>query len=377
MNGIYLHIPFCIKKCPYCDFYSQSANSLIPDYVSALKNQIYGFSKMDTDSIYIGGGTPSLLSAKQLKEIICFIRKRLFIFEDCEITLEVNPNNKNTINLHECRDAGINRLSVGVQSLSDSILKTLGRLHNADDALTMIKKAKKAGFDNINADLMLAVPGQDEAEIEQSIEVLADSGVKHISVYLLKISEGTPFFTNPPEFLPDDDLAADLYWSTVEHLKQNGYKQYEISNFSADGYESRHNMKYWNCEDYIGIGAAAHSSICGKRYSFPPDIYAYLNYFSNPSDNLLKGLRPEGDVDWKDYLMLQLRTKKGLSQDILYKKYSFCFNNSMIELSETYKEKELLVSECGNLSLTTKGMLVSNTIIAGFLAAAEKNESRG
>ena len=372
MTGIYIHIPFCVKKCPYCDFFSQTDLSVLTEYMTALKNQTRGLPAREVDSIYIGGGTPSVLSGAQVGELLSIVRNQVGINPDNEITIEVNPLGCDTEKLRAYRNAGINRISVGAQSLNDRTLKLLGRQHSVRDISTALDNAKNAGFNNISVDLILALPDDDEEKISLAVNTLEDKGVKHISFYLLKITEGTPFYDHPPDLLPDDDRTADLYLFIVEKLRSKGFIQYEISNFSQEGYESRHNLKYWNSDEYIGLGAAAHSLTDKKRYSFPADIQAYIDCFSNLSGNWMKGAVVEGKEEWQDYLMLRLRTTMGLSHKSMENRYDFKFNANMKRLLALYETKGLLYRNKDILRLTVPGMLVSNSIISSFLAEAEK-----
>ena len=370
MTGIYIHFPFCSGKCGYCDFYSRSDLSSIPAYLAALENQIESLSALETDSIYLGGGTPSLLSGSQMGGLFDALMKKISPSAGCEITVEVNPASCGFETLLAYRRAGVNRLSVGVQTACDATLKTLLRPHTAKDSRLVLEEAIKAGFDNISADLMLALPGEDTSHIRASIALLAQCGVSHISSYLLKISEGTAFGRSLPESLPDEDSAADLYLFAVSELCDSGYEQYEISNFAKPGFESRHNLKYWNCEDYIGLGPGAHSSVGAGRYSFPPDLPAYLERFKEPPDSFLSPLREEGAVDSDDYVMLRLRTNEGLSLNAMKKRFGFAFSEEAESRIARYEESGLLRLEKDCLRLTTRGMLVSNSIIAGLLAAS-------
>jgi len=371
MTGIYIHIPFCTKKCGYCDFYSQTDLSYLPAYLDALKNQIKSCAATEVDSIYFGGGTPSLLSGAQLGGLIEALRDGFDISDDCEITVEINPASCDFPTLREYRLLGVNRLSVGVQTSVDAALKILGRPHSAADAFITLEHAAGAGFSNISADLMLALPGEARGDIQASIERLAEFDVSHVSVYLLKLSEDTPLKKANPKTLPDEDAAAQMYLDAVSFLAQKGFYQYEISNFAKPGFECRHNNKYWDCRDYIGFGPAAHSSLGGARYSFMPDLKAYLERFRETPGDFLGGLRREGSVGWDDYLMLRLRTNEGLSLRSMERRFGFSFAADLLAQLGTYEAAGLLRFDGDRLSLTTRGMLVSNTIIASILASAE------
>jgi len=372
MTGIYIHFPFCVKKCNYCDFYSITGLSLVEEYIGAMGNQTAGFPSSEVDSIYIGGGTPSLLEGKQAKAIVDMLKKRFSVKKESEITIEVNPAGCSSDRLREFRDAGINRLSVGIQSMSDKTLKTLGRTHTGSDALKTLQDAKNAGFFNISADIMLGLPDESEDDIKKTVEPLIERGVTHISAYILKLAEGTPMGDTVPDGIPDEDGIADIYMYASGLLESNGYMQYEISNFAQDTYESRHNMKYWNCENYIGMGAGAYSSLDSNRYHFPPDIYEYIRCFKNPSTIFNKGFVYDGEVTWDEYFMLRLRTKQGISFEELKKRFYIEPYSRMEHLLIEFEKKGYTKLIGNTVKLTRKGMLLSNSVISSLLVEAEK-----
>jgi oxygen-independent coproporphyrinogen-3 oxidase len=277
--GLYIHIPFCGRKCPYCDFYSVTDFSYSQAYVEAVCRNLKAHSGSVFDTVYFGGGTPSIIPAEHFGDILRCVKTT----KDAEITAEVNPDSASPEFLEALIKTGVNRLSIGVQSLFDDDLTVLGRLHSAEKAIDTIKIAKTAGFQNISADLMLALPNQTNECIAEEIRLLDELGVNHISAYLLKIENGTPFAMNNPVGLPDDDRTADLYLFAVSELEKYGFLQYEISNFAKPGYHSRHNIKYWECREYIGIGTAAHSYYGGKRFAVPRDIDAFINAETQPT----------------------------------------------------------------------------------------------
>ena len=272
--GLYIHVPFCRQKCPYCDFYSLRYNEdTVKAYtLSVLRNLEQYANRCKTltvDTIYFGGGTPSLLPTQYLDSILTKIRE-CFTLENPEITLEANPCTITLEGLQALHFSGFNRISMGIQSLCDDELKTLGRLHDSQTALKALKIAHEAGFTNISADLMIGIIGQDLYSLDKNIQILSELELTHISAYILKIEPGTPY--EAPKYsdhIPDEDSSADLYLHTVKALGQAGFMQYEISNFCRPGFESRHNLHYWRCEEYIGIGPAAHSYFQGKRYAVP------------------------------------------------------------------------------------------------------------
>lgn len=283
--GIYIHVPFCVRKCPYCDFYSvpQTAERM-EQYGTALCRFLRQMqTDLPVDTIYFGGGTPSLLPVSLLEEILQTIAGTVSLRQP-EITLECNPATVDRKTLQQLREIGINRLSIGVQSLSDVQLKRLGRLHDAKTAIETVEQAAAAGFQNLSCDVMLALPKQTTAELQGTLTQLTALSIQHISAYLLKVEPETPFASmNWVQQLPDEDATADFYLQTVETLQAAGFLQYEISNFAKAGYESRHNCKYWNCEPYLGFGASAHSCYGGKRFYVPSDLQAFCAAATQPT----------------------------------------------------------------------------------------------
>lgn len=367
MAGIYLHIPFCAVKCPYCDFYSLPARPAVMDaYLAALLTEIGNApNSLPAETIYFGGGTPVLFGAKRLSAVLERLRSRFAVSVDAEITLEANPFSTPEKEYEAHRRAGFNRISFGVQSAVPAELKALGRLQGPEQVKTAVARAKAAGFDNLSADLMLGIPGQTEVSLKESVAFLSSLGLQHISAYLLKIEEGTPFAEKGVLSLcPDEDGQAALYLKAVSLLEKAGFYQYEISNFAKPGSESRHNLKYWRREEYLGFGPAAHSFYRGKRYAHPRDLEDYLRtgggnaVLTDPCENPAE-----------EELMLRLRLTDGA--DI-----------GALSVSEEAKrrifaaalplEKAGLLQIAGNrISLTPEGFLVSNAVILRLIEAAE------
>jgi oxygen-independent coproporphyrinogen-3 oxidase len=374
-QSIYIHIPFCKRKCPYCDFYSVTsgeapagvsraggsravesipagvsqscglrADTIRPydvnDYVNAVCRNLSDHTDHFFDTVYFGGGTPSVLPAECFKQMLGLIE----LGGNAEVTVEVNPDSATSKFLCSLRKAGVNRLSVGVQSLFDDDLKILGRLHNAEKAIDTIKKAKAAGFPYISADLMLALPNQTKERVAEEIKILDKLGVNHISAYLLKIENGTPFSLNTPADLPDDDFTADLYLFAVSKLEKYGFAQYEISNFAKEGCKSWHNSIYWKCGQYFGIGPGAHSYYGGKRYAVPRDIEAFIKAERQPIY-----ITDENPGTESERIMLALRlTDTGIPYTPACDKFIAAGLMKRIQ---------------GNAALTPEGCLVSNSII--------------
>ncbi|WP_312643858.1 radical SAM family heme chaperone HemW [Hydrogenoanaerobacterium sp.] len=364
--GLYVHVPFCVSKCPYCDFYSVKADDEAMDaYTAAVCACIDRFAQRypyPADTLYFGGGTPILLGAARLATMIEHAQKG-FGLQRAEITIEANPYSALRQTLAELHSAGANRLSMGLQSAVTQELAFLGRGHTPDGAKKAVEDARVAGFDNISLDIMMGIPRQTAQSVERSIDFCADLNVEHISSYLLKVEEGTPFYErNILDICPDSDEQAEIYLHAVEYLAGRGYKQYEISNFARDGKVSRHNLKYWNCEEYIGIGPSAHSFIGGERRFYGRDLQGFI--------------RTAGEVGWQfdeqggdfeEYAMLKLRLASGLSFHELSWLYPEADVAAMIERAKPMQRSGLLtVTEYG-ISLTPQGFLVSNAVIAKLI----------
>lgn len=355
--GIYIHVPFCGRKCSYCDFYSLNYNKNNADLYlrSVLRNiQYYSDRSRIVDTVYFGGGTPSLLPAESIAQMIDEIKKFFRLSENVEITLEANPNTLTPDKLRQLRDNGVNRLSIGVQSMIDSELKFLGRTHTADRAKKAVLDAAEAGFRNISCDLMIALPYQTAESVEFSINELAALPVDHISAYMLTIEDGTAFDKqNIRDIMPDEDLTAELYLSMINCLKEKGFEQYEISNFAKNGFESRHNCRYWKCLDYIGIGPAAHSCYNGKRFAVMPNLQEFID-----ATHQKIYITDESPCGFKESAMLRLRLAEGLNIGECGEK-----SEDILKKIPTLQKAGYVTYEDGRLALTAKGFLMSNSII--------------
>lgn len=347
-RGLYIHVPFCVRKCPYCDFYSMpGAEELYSGYAAAVgRNLAYYDEPFDT--VYFGGGTPNLIAP-----YIAGILSAVNIAPGAEITSECNPASADADTLTAMRKAGINRLSVGVQSLRDNELQKLGRLHDSAAAEALILAADKAGFGNISADVMLGIPGQDAASLTDTLERLSRLPVKHISAYMLTLEPATPFGKDPPSDMADDEKMADLYALCQRLCEQLGFHQYEISNFARDGFECRHNLKYWRDEEYLGIGPAAHSFYEGKRFAVPKDLKGFI---SSPRQAVEITDDCPGDFD--ERVMMGLRLAEGIPQEL----YEPLLPGLSL-LPERYYSLEN-----GRLRLTAEGFPVYNYIVSLLLA---------
>lgn len=348
MRGLYIHVPFCLSKCPYCDFYSgQYSRSKAEAYTAAVVRNLSQYSET-FDTVYFGGGTPILLH-----EYMGNILSHVNIADGAEITAEANPCLCTERALSDMLEAGINRISIGVQSLNDGELSALGRRHSADKAQAAVLSAKSAGFKNISADLMLAIPRQTEASLRETIDLLTALPIQHVSAYLLKIEQGTPFGENPPHAMPDEDETAQLYLTAVRLLEAAGFTQYEISNFAKDGFESRHNLIYWRCGEYLGIGSAAHSFYGGKRFAVPRDLEGFITAPAQPVE-----ITDEAPDMTEERIMLGLRLREGIPEE-LWKPLTGALGRI---------PKQYYNIEKGRLSLTAEGFLLSNEIISLLLA---------
>ncbi|MEE1062001.1 MAG: radical SAM family heme chaperone HemW [Ruminococcus sp.] len=361
--GLYIHIPFCKNKCPYCDFYSvKITETLLDEYVAELTDKIkYWSEKCDKalKTVYFGGGTPSVLGAERLCEILNEIKKNFEVEESAEITVEVNPDSGKTIDFSLLKENGFNRISVGMQTAVDRELKELGRIHSADEARLTVERAKKAGIGNISLDLMMGIPFQTKDSLKESIEFCKNCGVTHISSYILKIEENTRFAKIKDTLsLADEDEQADLYLYAVELLESSGFMQYEISNFAIKGFESRHNTSYWKCEEYIGIGPSAHSFFEGKRFYYGR---SFDDFYEN------KIIYDCDGGDEAEYIMLSLRLKSGLNFDEFKYRFQKDIPSYILKKAEKYIKLGFMTKTDNSICFTPEGYLVSNSIIAELL----------
>ena len=368
--GLYLHLPFCKRRCAYCDFCSSvGREGDIPAYVDALLAEMRrrpapGYT---VDTVYLGGGTPSLLPPEETERLLAGIHRHYRVDPLAEITCEVNPCTVDFEKFSLLRSFGINRVSMGVQSLSDRALAVLGRLHTASEAVAAYRDARRAGFDNISMDLMLGLPGETPRELAETVEEMIALAPEHISAYALMLEEGTPLFTSPLcESIPGDDEAADAMEATAARLAAAGYRRYEISNYAKEGRESRHNLRYWRGEEYVGLGVAAYSYFEGERFGAPRDLDGYL------AGRIL----PRVDVERLDHadreaerVMLSLRLADGIDRAAYLRDFGRDPHLLFSEVLSRYPS--YFVRSDSAVALTGKGMNVSNTLIAECLACLE------
>lgn len=344
MIGVYVHLPFCLRKCPYCAFYSVSSteNKFIP-YVQRLEKEALQYDAGPVDSIYFGGGTPTALPAEVLSSLLQNLLSRF----PCkgEITLEANPATVSLSSLASLRKAGFNRISIGVQSLKDNELSFLGRLHSADEAIKAVYDAKKAGFTNISADVMFGLPGQTAADVSETVKRLIELPITHISTYSLSIEDGTPFSERSLS-LPAEDIEREMYYTICSLLTDAGFNHYEISNFAKPGMEAVHNTNYWLCGEYIGLGAGAHGFIQGVRYENVSDLDLYISASNPVCQRMVQTDRDR----FEERYMLGLRVLSGIPDD---------GNPHIPRLIQ-----EGLLERAGeNIRLTKRGIDIANYVI--------------
>ena len=366
--GLYIHVPFCLSKCPYCDFYSFTASDEAMDaYTAAVERALADWAARigaRADTLYVGGGTPSLLGGARLARLVEAARQG-FGLQNAEITLEANPADDLAETLRAFAAAGGSRLSLGMQSADPAELRLLGRRHTPADVERAVRDAVRAGLDNLSLDMMLGLPGQRPETVERSAAVCRELGAAHVSAYLLKVEPATPFAARELR-LPDEDGAADLYLAAAGALEAGGYAQYEISNFSRPGRESRHNLKYWDLRPYLGIGPSAHSLLDGRRFAYPRDMAAFLRGESPVPEQSAGRVSAIGENSPEEYLMLRLRLTAGLRADEFAARFG-------APLPARWRQRAaglpaaLLTADEDGIRLTREGFLVSNAVIARLL----------
>ena len=356
-GSVYIHIPFCRQKCRYCSFVSFAAPELIEDYLEALLKEIRTLYKDEMlDTLYLGGGTPSILKAEQIEKILS-----LFNFDrKTEVTMELNPENLTEKYFSQIKNCGINRLSIGCQSFDEKILNLIGRKHSPEDVENAVKFARNSGFTNISLDFIYGLPDQTIESFVSDLEHAKDLGVQHISLYGLKIEEGCYFYNHPPINIADEDLQADMYLKAIETLSD--YEHYEISNFAKEGFCSRHNLNYWNNGRYYGFGTAAHGYENNTRYSNRTSLKDYI------SDPLRKNIHTlSGQEQLEEEIFLGFRRKSGVSFGLINEKFNMDFEQKYSKILDKYTRSGHLEKTAGGCKLTVAGILVSNIILSEFL----------
>lgn len=383
--GLYIHIPFCKRKCYYCDFVSYcNKDNLIEEYIKYLKQELrevakemeFNFKyndgeKIVVDTIYIGGGTPSYIDCNYIVDIMNEIYKN-YNLDLKEVTIEVNPKTVNAEKLKAYKKAGINRLSIGMQETNDEILKKIGRIHTYSDFLHTYKTARDVGFENINIDVMIGLPGQSIRNVEETINKVIELNPEHISLYSLILEENTKLYElvkNKEITLETDEIERRMYHSARKNLNRNGYKQYEISNFSKKGYESKHNLNCWNQNEYIGFGVASHSYTDNIRYSNIESIEQYIeNYKQNKQENnIIFHEKQNKKSKMMEYIMLNLRKIKGINICEFKKVFKEDVMNIFGEkISKLHNQKLIKISR-SNIALTIKGLDLANIVWQEFV----------
>lgn len=373
--GLYIHIPFCLQKCLYCDFPSYSQmDALYDTYIAALCREIAAqsgiFHDYQVDSIYIGGGTPTVLPANLLAQLVECLQYNFILTPSCEISMEANPGTIDMNKLSALSQIGINRLSLGVQSFNDRLLAAVGRIHTAKEAIDSIESAKQAGFNNINIDLMYGLPGQSLKEWQHTLNVAVSLDIQHISAYGLKLEEGTPLFEGYQKgkvMLPDEMTEEAMYDYKFEFLPLHGYRRYEISNYSKQEKECRHNLKYWQYQPYIGFGAAACSFWNGCRFSNQADVKGYIKAVDSRRSPVDFTETPPQDVAIAEFIFLALRTIHGVKFNLFKEKFGTELLDIYSDIVKDLVTKKLLMVNEYGVCLTAKGMKYGNLVFEAFL----------
>lgn len=385
--GLYLHIPFCVKKCQYCDFLSFSANEEMKEsYIKQLISEIKVRSALHqgmVDTIFLGGGTPSVLKEEQIERILKAVHQYFKVDSSAEITMEMNPNTVTAEKLRVCKEYGINRISFGVQSFDDKYLKLLGRLHSAKDVYENYEMARKVGFSNINLDLMSALPGQTLLDIKKELQEVKRLSPEHISFYGLIIEEGTPFFEKyeaqelrreageeqAEDELPDESAEREMYQCISESLKAQGYIHYEISNYGKEGLECQHNLKYWSRQDYLGLGLGAASLLEEKRYTNVRDIKEYLqtDFSRHPQGMIGETEVLDRKSAMEEFMFLGLRKLQGISTVDFMECFQQSYENVYRTVHQKLVSQGLICKEGEYVKLTPKGIDVSNYVMSEYL----------
>ncbi len=381
--GIYVHVPFCRSKCAYCDFYSfvPGDDTIYERYVNALLSHMEYYksavSQRTPDSVYIGGGTPTALPEEHLLRMIRGVRRTFHLAKNTEFTVEVNPATATYKTFVRLRRAGVNRISIGLQSAHERELKALSRIHSRGDFEQCFQDARRAKIENISVDLMFGIPQQTQESLLWSIDYVTRLRPEHISLYNLKIEPGTPFYKIRHQLpLPDEDTEFDMYRAACAMLEKRGYKQYEISNFAQPGRMCKHNLKYWNCEEYLGLGPGAHSYFNGTRFSFVPNVQAYIKGIEHIESDIgitVSSEEIKGKARMGEYIMLKFRLSDGLPLG----DFQRTFGSDFLELYGAklpfYLKKGYMVRRGDNIALTHAGMFVSNYILSDILTFEDLN----
>lgn len=375
--SVYVHVPFCKRKCGYCDFVSfENMESQVKNYFNAVYKEIANQEHSDSNvcSVFIGGGTPSYVDVPYIENTLSAIKKRFNISKDCEITIEANPGTLSKEKLKQYLNIGINRLSIGVQAFQDNILTVLGRVHTAEEAIASIKKAKESGFKNINIDLMFGIPKQTIDDWKNTLKKTIELNINHISCYSLKIEEGTPFYfryTGGHSLADvrtcDEDSERDMYHYTIKELSKAGFKHYEISNFCLHGNECKHNLVYWNRGKYIGIGVGAHSFNGTNRYANTTNLQDYILKINSGIPTIIENESISKQECIFEHIMLGLRLIDGIDLIDFKEKFGFDLKEYYIDKIEKLKRNELININNNKMSLSERGLDLANIVITEFI----------
>lgn len=373
--GLYLHIPFCVRKCGYCDFLSWNGTEEEKEqYVQALMQEIESYREFANSyrvsTVFVGGGTPSVLEAAQMERILGKVQEVFQLEKRPEITIEMNPGTVTEEKLQAYKKLGVNRLSIGLQSVDNEKLKVLGRIHTYEEFLNSFQMARRAGFENISVDLISSIPGQTLETWKKELEKLVSLSPEHISVYQLIIEEGTPFYQTygeHPELLPNEETSREIYLWTGAFLKEQGYGQYEISNYAKEGKESRHNLKYWERGEYLGLGLGAASMIRNIRMSNTRDMKTYLEHCGQPKTMRAEVQFLEESQQMEEFMFLGLRKTRGVSKKEF--RHAFGRDIDMVyeKTLEKFLENGMLKEQKDRIYLSEEGILLSNMVMSEFL----------
>lgn len=377
---LYIHIPFCVKKCAYCDFLSAPADEKVRlSYLHRLSEEICFYApeyrEYCVTSIFIGGGTPTILTGRQIRELMDIIKNNFEVDAKAEVTIECNPGTLTGHKASDLHEAGINRISIGLQSANNLELAMLGRIHTWEDFLESFGEARKAGFRNINVDLMSALPGQTQQTWQQTLKKVTDLHPEHISAYSLMIEEGTPFYQiyheddlrrergEKPRLLPTEESERAMYLMTEEYLAQKGYHRYEISNYAKTGFSCRHNIGYWRRNDYLGLGLGAASLIDNVRFSNIGELHTYMEAPFVHTDQVILDRKAQ----MEEFMFLGLRMMDGISAKEFADTFQLPIEAVYGDVIRKLKNGQLLKAEGGRLYLTPRGIDVSNIVLADFI----------
>jgi len=377
--SIYLHIPFCVRKCSYCDFVSYSAkpfeeNHGINRYFEAVKQELIRYkeklSTYEVATIYLGGGTPSAVDGRLIHDLLIMIRASLNVTNDAEITIEVNPGTLTHDKLNHYKAAGINRVSMGLQTTNDQLLETIGRIHSTNDFITSYHALRDAGFNNISLDLMFGLPGQTLSDIDRAIKLIDQLKPQHVSAYSLKIEEGTPLFDAYEKGivqLPSEELEREMYHRINSKLRELGIYQYELSNYALPGWESKHNTVYWENKPYLGVGVSSHSKLDDVRFSNTSNIHEYMDSIQKGESVIIDSEPIDAEEDLFESIILGLRLNKGIQIDLLNERYAIDFEARYEKVLSSLIQDHLIIREGNTIKLTELGRDLANQVFLRFM----------